>query len=72
MPSKSANVTNEKQYEALTGTGTSKERRIANSPDASKHGSEQSHSGTGTRDRGGTTALHRAAGSTGGKASAVK
>ena len=36
MPSKSANVKNEKQYEALKDKGMSKERaaRIANSPDA--------------------------------------
>ena len=40
MPSKSANVRNEKQYEALTDKGMSKERaaKIAHSPDASKHG----------------------------------
>ena len=43
MPSKSANVKNEKQYEALKDKGMSKERaaRIANSPDASKHGGEE-------------------------------
>ena len=42
MPSKSANVKNEKQYEALKDKGMSKERaaKIANSPDASKHGGE--------------------------------
>ena len=46
MPSKSANVKNEKQYEALKDKGMSKERaaRIANSPDASKHGGEKSTS----------------------------
>jgi hypothetical protein len=40
MPSKSASVKNEKQYEALKDKGMSKQRaaRIANSPDASKHG----------------------------------
>ena len=45
MPSQSANVKNEKQYEALKDKGMSKERaaRIANSPDASKHGGEQLH-----------------------------
>ena len=50
MPSKSANVKNEKQYEALKDKGMSKERaaRIANSPDASKHGGEKSHSGSGS------------------------
>ncbi len=40
MPSKSANVKNEKQYEALKDKGMSKERaaRIANSPGASTPG----------------------------------
>ena len=40
MPAKRANVKNEKQYEALRDKGMSKQRaaRIANSPDASKHG----------------------------------
>ena len=40
MPGKSAHVKNEKQYEALTDKGMSKERaaKIANSPKASKHG----------------------------------
>ena len=40
MPSKSANVKNERQYEALKDKGMSKARaaKIANSPDASKHG----------------------------------
>jgi hypothetical protein len=47
MPSKSANVKNEKQYEALKDKGMSKERsaKIANSPDASKHGGKKSGSG---------------------------
>jgi hypothetical protein len=40
MPGKSANVKNEKQYEALKDKGMSKERaaKIANTPDASKKG----------------------------------
>lgn len=40
MPGKSSHVKNEKQYEALKDKGMSKERaaKIANSPDASKHG----------------------------------
>ena len=44
MPSKSANVKNEKQYEALKDKGMSKQRaaRIANAPDASKHGGKSS------------------------------
>ena len=74
MPSKSANVKNGKQYEALKDKGMSKERaaKIANSPDASKHGGEQSHSGRGRSDQGGTTAQHKAAGRKGGKATATK
>ena len=42
MPKQRANVKNEKQYEALKDKGMSKERaaKIANSPDASKHGGE--------------------------------
>jgi hypothetical protein len=74
MPSKSANVKNEKQYEALKDKGMSKERaaRIANSPDASKHGGERSHKGGGSSKQGGTTAQHKAAGRKGGKAAAKK
>jgi hypothetical protein len=74
MPSKSANVKNEKQYEALKDKGMSKERaaKIANSPDASKHGGEKSHSGSGNSNHGGTTAQHKAAGRKGGKAAAKK
>lgn len=74
MPSKSANVKNEKQYEALKDKGMSKERaaKIANSPDASKHGGEQSHSGSGDASQGGTHAQHQAAGRKGGKATAKK
>jgi hypothetical protein len=47
MPSKSSNVKNEMQYEALKDKGMSKQRaaRIANSPDASKHGGKKSGSG---------------------------
>jgi len=74
MPSKSANVKNEKQYEALKDKGMSKERaaKIANSPKASKHGGENSHKGTGSSKQGGTTAQHKAAGRKGGKAAAAK
>ena len=70
MPSKSANVKNEKQYEALKDKGMSKERaaKIANSPDASKHGGESSGSG-GDSSQGGTTAQKKKAGRKGGKAS---
>jgi hypothetical protein len=72
MPSKSANVKNEKQYEALKDKGMSKQRaaRIANSPDASKHGGKKSHSGSGKSNQGGTHAQHKAAGRKGGEAAA--
>jgi hypothetical protein len=71
MPSKSANVKNEKQYEALKDKGMSKSRaaRIANSPGASKRGGKKSGSG-GSAKQGGTTAQHKAAGRKGGRASA--
>jgi len=74
MPSKSANVKNEKQYEALKDKGMSKQRaaRIANSPKASEHGGKASHSGRGKSNQGGTTAQHKAAGRKGGKAAAKK
>jgi hypothetical protein len=70
VPSKSANVKNEKQYEALKDKGMSKQRaaKIANSPDASKHGGEKSGSG-GDSSQGGTTAQKKKAGRKGGKAS---
>jgi hypothetical protein len=75
MPKKSANVKNEKQYEALKDKGMSKERaaRIANSPDASKKGGEKSKSGSSrsSSKQGGTTA-QKAAGRKGGKATARK
>ena len=47
MPSKSANVKNEKQYEALKDKGMSKERaaKIANSPGASRRRGKKSGSG---------------------------
>ena len=74
MPTKSANVKNEKQYEALKDKGMSKERaaKIANSPTASEHGGKKSHSGSGKSNQGGTTAQHKAAGRKGGKATAKK
>ena len=73
MPSKSANVKNEKQYEALKDKGMSKQRaaKIANSPDASKHGGEKSGSG-GDSSQGGTSAQKKKAGRKGGKAAAAK
>jgi hypothetical protein len=66
-------VKNEKQYEALKDKGMSKERaaKIANSPDASKHGGQKSGSG-GDSSQGGTTAQKKKAGSKGGKATAKK
>jgi hypothetical protein len=76
MPGKSAHVKNEKQYEALKDKGISKERaaKIANSPDASSHGGEKSHSGSSrsSSSQGGTTAQKKAAGRKGGKATARK
>jgi len=73
MASKSANVKNTKQYDALRDKGMSKERaaKIANSPDASKHGGKSSGKG-GSAKQGGTTAQHKAAGRKGGKATAAK
>jgi len=73
MPSRSANVKNEKQYEALKDKGMSKERaaKIANSPDASTHGGKKSGSG-GSSKQGGTTAQKKAAGRKGGEATAKK
>ena len=73
MPGKSANVKNEKQYEALKDKGMSKERaaKIANAPDASKHGGKASGKG-GDSKQGGTTAQKKAAGRKGGKAAARK
>ena len=73
MPKKSAHVKNEKQYEALKdkGMSTARAARIANSPDASRHGGEKSGSGGDSR-QGGTTAQKKAAGRKGGKATARK
>ena len=76
MPSKSANVKNEKQYEGLKKKGMSKERaaRIANSPGASSRGGKASGSGTrrSNSSQGGTTAQKKEAGRKGGKAAAGK
>jgi hypothetical protein len=73
MPSKSANVKNPDQYEALRDKGMSKQRaaRIANSPGASSRGGKTSGKGGNTR-QGGTTAQKKAAGRKGGKAAAKK
>ena len=70
MPNKSANVKNEKQYEALKDKGMSKERaaKISNSPGASKRGGKSSGKG-GDSSQGGTTAQKKKAGRKGGKAS---
>ena len=76
MPSKRANVKNEKQYEKLKEKGMSKERaaKIANSPGASSRGGKSSGSGTrrGNSSQGGTTAQKKAAGRKGGRATARK
>jgi general stress protein YciG len=68
-----ASVKNEKQYEALKDKGMSKERaaKIANSPDASKHGGQESGKG-GNSKQGGTTAQKKEAGRKGGQATAKK
>ena len=73
MPDKRPSVENEKQYQALKDKGMSKERaaKIANSPDASRHGGEKSGSGGDSR-QGGTTAQKKAAGRKGGRATARK
>ena len=73
MPGKKANVKNEKQYEKLKDKGMSKQRaaKIANSPDASKHGGQQSGKG-GDSSQGGTTAQKKKAGRKGGKATSKK
>jgi hypothetical protein len=74
MPGKRASVKNEDQYEALKDKGMSKERaaKIANSPKASKHGGEKSHSGSGDSSQGGTHAQKVEAGRKGGKAAHKK
>ena len=74
MPSKRANVKNEKQYEALKDKGMSKERaaRIANSPGASSRGGKSSSSSRSSSSQGGTTAQKKAAGRKGGRATARK
>ena len=73
MPDERPQVKNEKQYEALKDKGMSNERaaRIANSPNASKHGGEKSGS-DGSSKQGGTTAQKKAAGRKGGRATARK
>ena len=77
MPSKKANVKNEKQYEALKDKGMSKERaaKISNSPGASSRGGKSSGSGSSSKSsssQGGTTAQKKEAGRKGGKATAKK
>jgi len=71
VPSKSANVKNPKQYEALKDKGMSKQRaaKIANSPGSSSRGGKSSGSG-GNASQGGTTAQKKRAGRKGGRASA--
>ena len=76
MPSKKANVKNEKQYEKLKEKGMSKQRaaRISNSPGASSRGGKKSGSGSSrsSSSQGGTSAQKKAAGRKGGRASARK
>jgi hypothetical protein len=73
VPSKSSNVKNTKQYEALKDEGMSKERaaKIANSSGASKQGGRKSGS-SGSAKQGGTTAQHKSAGRKGGRAASRK
>jgi hypothetical protein len=73
VPSKSANVKNEKQYEALKDKGMSKQRaaKIANSEGASSRGGKQSGKGSSSK-QGGTSAQKKEAGRKGGKASSSK
>jgi hypothetical protein len=67
----SPSIKNEKQYEALKDKGMSKQRaaRIANSPDASKHGGKQSGKGSDPH-QGGSSAQKKEAGRKGGRATA--
>ncbi len=69
MPSKSKNVKNEKQYEALKDKGMSKQRaaKIANTKDASKKGGKNSGGGGGSG--GGSKEGQRKGGRKGGKKS---
>jgi hypothetical protein len=71
MPSKSSNIKKEEQYEKLKDEGMSKERaaKIANSPNASKHGGKASGSGGGSSQGGTTAQKKKKAGRKGGKAS---
>jgi len=73
VPSKSANVKNEKQYEALKDKGMSKQRaaKIANAEGASSRGGKQSGSGSSSK-QGGTSAQKKEAGRKGGRASSDK
>jgi hypothetical protein len=76
VPSKSANVKNEKQYEALKDKGMSKQRaaRIANDPKSSEKGGKASGSGKkkSASSQGGTSAQKKKAGRKGGQAAAKK
>jgi hypothetical protein len=74
-------VKDDKQYEGLREKGMSKQRAaaIANSPNASKKGGENSHSGGSSRSRkssgegsGGNRRQKQEAGRKGGKATAAK
>lgn len=78
MPSKRANVKNEKQYEGLKKKGMSKSRAaaIANSPGASKRGGKSGGSARSRKSAGSGSGGNRAqkvrAGRKGGKAAAEK
>jgi hypothetical protein len=70
MPSKSASVKNEKQYEKLKERGMSKSRaaRIANSPGASSRGGKKSGSGSSAKQGGTRAEESRRQGGQGGSA----
>ncbi len=74
-------IKDDKQYEALRDKGMSKSRAaaIANTPDASRKGGENSHKGGSEQSRrssgagsGGNRAQKQAAGRKGGRATAAK
>jgi hypothetical protein len=76
MPAKRPSIKNEKQYDALKRKGMSKARaaKIANSPDASRHGGKSTGSPASRKargpDSGGNHAQKVAAGRKGGRAAA--
>lgn len=75
MPSRQANIKNEKLYEGLTKRGMSKPRaaKIATSPGASQRGGQKARAAgrrRSTAKQGGMSTQKRAAGRKGGRSSA--